>query len=479
MFAPQISLLDEAARQQVHERSLEVMERTGVRFASAKALAVLREAGCRVDEDTQIVHIPRELVEEAIRTAPKDIVLAGRDRARDVVLDHTRSYATLDGIGAYVLDHVTHERRLSTAADLAQAVRVGDALDEVGVAWYIVNPTDEKPKLEILRGVETMLRNTGKHVQAEVLHPDEVPFVMEMLATVSDEGRWDPERPTFSVVYCPVAPLQHEGDSVEAAMLLAREHVPLTVFSLGLSGATAPVTLAGTVVQTNCDVLSGFVLFQLIEPGCPLIYVGDSAIMDMRSATYATAGPEAGLINLALTEMGKHYGFPVLTTGFTSDAKELCMQSGLDGGLMAAMAHMSGVDLITGMGMLDSAQMLYLPKLILDAEVMRECQRIMRGVEFDDEHMLTGLIDEVGPGGHYLKAKATKTFLRAGEHWVPQLFPRNSYEAWVAAPTSEYERATAVLDRIVAEHQPKPLPEGADQKLADIFAAAEAELPER
>lgn len=478
-MVPRVSLLDEAAKHEIHERSLQVMERTGVRFASPKALALLAEAGCEVDEETQIARIPRDLVEDAIRTAPKQVLLAGRDPAKDAMLDHTRTYATLDGIGAYTLDHKTHERRLSTAADLALAVRVGDAMDEVGVAWYIVNPTDEQPKLEILRGVETMLRNTGKHVQAEVLHPDEVPYVMEMLAVAADDGRWNPERPTFSVVYCPVAPLQHEEDSVEAAMLLAKEHVPMTVFSLALSGATAPVTIAGTIVQTNCDVLSGFVLFQLVEPGCPLIYVGDSAIMDMRSATYATAGPEAVLINLGLSEMGRFYGLPVLTTGFTSDAKELCMQSGLDGGLMAAMAHMWGADLVTGMGMLDSAQMLYLPKLILDGEVMRECQRLMRGVDLDEEHLLTDLIREIGPGGHYLKAKVTKTMLRAGEHWVPSIFTRGSYEAWTAAPVSEYDRAVQILDGIIATHEPKPLPAGADQKIAEIFAAAERELPER
>ena len=476
---PRVSLLDEAGRRLIHERSLQVMERTGVRFASAKALAVLRDAGCTIDDATQVARIPRQLVQQAIASAPKTILLAGRDPARDVLLDHTRTYATLDGIGAYTLDHKTHERRFSTAADLADAVRVADALDEVGVAWYIVNPTDEQPKLEILRGVETMLRSTGKHVQAEVLHPDEVPFVMDMLAVASDEGRWDRERPIFSVVYCPVAPLQHEQDSLEAAMLLARERVPMTVFSLALAGATAPVTLAGTIVQTNCDVLSAFVLFQLIEPGCPLIYVGDSAIMDMRSATYATAGPEAVLINLGLTEMGKHYGFPVLTTGFTSDAKELCMQSGLDGGLMAAMAHLNGADLVTGMGMLDSAQMLYLPKLILDAEVMQECRRLMQGVDLDEEHLLTDLIDEVGPGGHYLKAKATKTLLRAGEHWQPGIFTRGSYEAWTAAPVSEYDRAVAKLEDILAGHRPKALPTGAEERLAAILAAADDALPER
>jgi len=478
-MVPRVSLLDEAAKCEIHERSLQVMERTGVRFASPRALDLLRRAGCRVDEEQQIARIPRQLVEEAIAAAPKEVLLAARDPQKDVLLDHARTYATLDGIGAYALDYKTHERRLSTAADLAQAVLVGDALDEVGVAWYIVNPTDAQPKMENLRGIEIMVRNTCKHVQAEVLHPEDVPFAMEILKATADDGKWHKDRPTFSVVYCPVAPLQHEQDSVEAAMLLAEQGVPMTVFSLALAGATAPVTVAGTIVQTNCDVLSGFVLFQLVERGCPLIYVGDSAIMDMRSATYATAGPAAVLINLGLPEMGKHYGRPVLTTGCTADAKELCAQSGLDGGLMAATAHMSGVDLIAGMGMLDSAQMLYLPKLILDAEVMRECQRLMRGVELDDEHFLTDLIDEVGPGGHYLKSKVTKTMLRQGEHWLPTHYTRGSYEAWAAAPTSEYERAVGELERILAEHKPKPLPDGAEAAIAEIMATARRELPER
>ena len=105
-----------------------------------------------------------------------------------------------------------------------------------------------------------------------------------------------------------MSPLQHDADSLEAAILLAEQGVPITVYSLAMAGATAPLTLAGTTVQTNAEGLAAFAILQLAVPGCPLIYVGNAGIMDMRTSTYTSAGPEEILLNLALTEMGRHYG---------------------------------------------------------------------------------------------------------------------------------------------------------------------------
>jgi trimethylamine--corrinoid protein Co-methyltransferase len=465
--------------ERLHDHSLRVLAEIGVRFQSARARALLRDAGAAVDEETQIARLPGELVERALTSVPRTILLAGRDPACDCLLDHTRPFTTLDGIGAAVLDHRTLEKRPSTTADLAAAVRVADALPELDVQWYIVNPTEQKPKMENLRGIATMYANTGKHVQAEVLYPDDVPYAMALLALASHDGAWHRRRPTFSAVYCPVAPLQHDEAALDAALLLAEQGVPLTVFSLALAGATAPVTLAGTVLQTNCDVLSAFVVLQLAAPGCPLIYVANSAVMDMRAATYASGGPEGILINIALTQLGRHYGFPVLSCGFSTDAKRAGMQTGFEGAPMSLASFLMRPDLLTGMGMLDSAQMLYLPKLVLDAEVRRAWDRVTQGIDLDDEHLMLDLIAEVGPGGHYLKAKQTRTYLRAGEHFVPDLFVRSSYEAWLADPRSEVERATERVEDILASHRPLPLPDGAAEAMEDVLARADAELPER
>jgi trimethylamine--corrinoid protein Co-methyltransferase len=277
-------------------------------------------------------------------------------------------------------------------------------------------------------------------------------------------------------VYCPVSPLQHDEHALEAAMLLAEAGVPIVVYSLALAGATAPVTLAGTMVQTNAEILSGLVVLQLAAPGSPFVYVGNSSIMDMKTCTFGACGPEALLFNLTLTEMGHRYGFPVLSGGLSSDAKELCMQSGYEGGTMALLSTLAHADLYVGVGMLDSAQFLYLPKMVLDAEVVAQCAHVARGVQFDDERVMLDVSAKVGPGGHFLGTRETRSFLRRGEHFQLRVFERGSYEAWKAHPVSEADRAAAVVDEILATHRPPALPAGGAERIAAALSAAGARV---
>jgi trimethylamine--corrinoid protein Co-methyltransferase len=170
--------------------------------------------------------------------------------------------------------------------------------------------------------------------------------------------------------------------------------------------------------------------------------------------------------------MGRHYGFPVLSCGLSSDAKELCVQVGSDGGPMAFCTILAGADLLTGAGMLDSAQLLYLPKLVLDAELVRQGQRLTAGLALDDEHVMLDVTRRVGPGGHFLAARETRRFLRNGELQLPHVFVRGSYDGWLADGRSESQRATEKVDEILATHHPLPLPDGAAQRIEEIIAAA-------
>ena len=188
------------------------------------------------------------------------------------------------------------------------------------------------------------------------------------------------------------------------------------------------------------------------------------------------SGPEGILLDLALGEVGQGYGLPVLSCGLSTDAKELCLQAGVDGGTATFLTMLARADLLTGAGLLDSAQLLYLPKLVLDAEVVRQAGRLRRGLALDDEHVLLSLIAGVGPGGHFLGARETRRYLRDGEHLMPRLFVRGTYDAWAAERASEGERAARVVDEILATHQPKPLPDGAGDRIEGIIGAAAAEL---
>ena len=278
---PHISLLSEAALEEIHARTLGVLWTTGVKYASRKALRVLADAGARIDDERRVAHIPAALVKSALETVPRTCLLAGRVPGRDALLDGSSTYVTLDGSAAYTLDRESGERRAATLRDLSQAVTIGDYLPEVGVMWGAVVATDAPANAQVLHEAAAIMRATGKHVQNEVQRPEEVPYVLDLLRAAHDDGAWHPERPIYSVTYCPVSPLQHEAQMSEAVMAVAPHRVPIAVYSLALNGATAPLPLAGGMVQTNAEILSSVVLFQLVQPGCPMIYVADCGILDM------------------------------------------------------------------------------------------------------------------------------------------------------------------------------------------------------
>ncbi len=474
------ALPPEAEVEALHEASLRLLAEVGVRIPSRRALLLLRDAGVEVDDEAELVRFPRRLVEEAVARAPREILLAGRDPAADVRLGEGRPcLLTLDGTGAATLDHRTGERRASTLRDLSEATLVADHEPDIGIVWNVVTTTDTPANARILAEIDASLRHTGKHLQAEVQRVEEVPYVLDLLGAAAPGGRWDPARPFFSIVYCPVAPLQHEPEMVEAAMALAFEGVPMCLYSMGLAGATTPVTLAGSVMQSNAEILSALVLFQVVNPGLPCIYVADTGVMDLQSGLYRAAPPEAVLVTQAMVALGRRYGLPVMASGLTSDAADLGHASGVDAALTCLPSLLMEPDLFVGAGMLDSAQLLSLPKILLDVDLFRACRRVLEGLTVDERHLMVDVAAAVGPGGHFLGARETRAFLRSGEIYRPRRRLREPIGEREGERDDEVARAAAAVESILATHRPAPLPSGAEARINEILVAAEAELPER
>lgn len=478
MPSPRLAILDAADRDLIHERSLRVLETVGVRFQSRAARGVLREAGCAVDDESGVVRIPGRLVDWAVGRLPAHVLLAGRDPARDALLDGSRTFATVAGICPWVVDFDSGAYRAPRLADLEVVTRIADALDAYGIVWYSVSPTDGVPAgLVDLAATACLLENTSKHVMGQVLRPEEVPYALELVELFGGIAG-GPARPVFSVIYCPVAPLQHDGPALEAAMALAAKRVPIDIFSLALAGATAPVSLAATVMQTNCDVLSAVVLFQLVAPGCPLIYSANAAVMDMATSRIAVSTPETLLMNVAQTELAHSYGMPALSVGYVPDSSVLGFRGGAEDMALALTTRLARPDIMTGLGTLEAGQAVSLPKMVLDAELVAYLDHMAEGFAVDDERLGEGSIAAVGPGGHYLGLKETRTRIRAGEHWHPDLLRRASYGDVQAGAPGEVERARDAVVRLLAEHEPLAVGPGVPERAAEILAAAEAQLPE-
>jgi trimethylamine--corrinoid protein Co-methyltransferase len=213
-------------------------------------------------------------------------------------------------------------------------------------------------------------------------------------------------------------------------LLFAATHGVPAVYTPGImTGGTAPVTVAGTLVTGNAELLSGLVLSQLQAAGAPFIYGGVFTSMDMASSVFLYGSPEFYLFNIALAEMAHHYRLPVFGTCGCSDAKVLDEQAAAEAAASTLVATLSGANLIHDIGYLESGLTACFELIVLVDELIGLARRLERGIGLSEEMLALGEIAAVGPGGHFLDREHTVRHFRQ-ELWFPRLFDRRRFDAW-------------------------------------------------
>jgi trimethylamine--corrinoid protein Co-methyltransferase len=470
---PEVRILSDEEVHLLHARALDMLEKVGIKYESRRCLELLEAEGQRVDFDRGVAWIRPDLVERCLKTVPRVITLAGRDPKHDMVLDGSRLRITSNGQGTFTQDHRTGERRQGCVADLRASTKVAQNLDVVDFVWPMVLPFDVPGESRVLHEMYHSFAMTTKHVQHEIQLPEHVPFALEMLEAIAGGKEALRRRPPFSVVACTVSPLQHEPKMAELCVELARAGIPIVVWPMPLTGATAPVTVAGTCLMSVIEFLSGLVLFQVAAPGCPIIYPLGPEILDMKSGMASCGAPEIPLFNLVLGQMAKFYRVPALGVGLNSDAKLPGIQAAYESMQTGLAAALSGADLLVGIGVLDDNNTLSLTQMIIESEIARMVKRIRGGVVVSDQTLMTHLIEKAGPGSHFLGFKETLEGLKTGQVFFPKLSYRNTYDKYFAEGHNEIEEAKAEVERLLALPDPDPLPPDLDRELRRILEAAD------
>ncbi len=298
----------------IHEASLELLSGTGVVVTSRKAQNVFADHGAVVDKTDSRVYLPAQLIEKALETIPSEVTIPGREPSRDYVLGGDRLGFVNFGSTVWLNDLQTGKRRKAVKKDVIEVTRVMDTLDSLKILISMLNATDESPVTETLHTLAAMLANTTKPVEAIPPSADLIPKMALMgEAAVGKEAFR--ERPFFFTGVCVVSPLQLVDDCSEVLMAAVEHGFTTSVLSMCLAGGTAPIHLAGTVVQHNAEVLSGLTLGQLVRPGAPMFYSSSTTTLDMRYGMAAVGSPEGAVLNAALAQMGQYYHIPVRVSG--------------------------------------------------------------------------------------------------------------------------------------------------------------------
>ncbi len=310
-----LNVFTDAELEDIHFATLEVLECTGVFVEDDEAIDIFKDGGCRVDRETRVVRIPPHVVEDAIRSAPSRYTLYGRDPMNDFVVEPGRVGFTNFSEGIRVVDVETGELRDSTKKDVADIARLNDYLSEFDTHEIAVGAKDAPPQTAAVHNTEQQLLNTTKPIGIGPLSGLEARAIYRMCAEVvggEDELR---ERPIVYGGVCPVSPLKLTRDATEVIIESARWWIPDNILSMAMSGGSSPVTLAGTLVTHNAEVLSGIVLAQLTERGCPVMYGSSTTAMDLKLAAASVGSPEIAMISAAVAQMARRYLLPSFVAG--------------------------------------------------------------------------------------------------------------------------------------------------------------------
>ncbi|ATW27906.1 trimethylamine methyltransferase family protein [Candidatus Formimonas warabiya] len=452
--------------QELHSAALEILERVGVEMHSEKALEVAKKAGAYVEGNR--VKFPAALVEKCIRSAPSRVVLSDREGNRTMFLEGNRFYFGPGPTVTYTIDPITGERKVPTYADACRASRVMDALPNIDYQMDFGTIRDVETKILDVYLFEAMLKNSAKPIVHWAYNTKNCQAMIDMAAEVAGGLQNLQANPTFAIYTEPVTPLVHEFNALDVAMLMAENNLPAIYTPAPQAGVTAPATLAGTIVVSLCESLSGLVIHQTVREGAPFVMGGVITIMDMASTQITYGSPEFMLLAAGLSEMAHYYQIPMFSTAGCSDAKTCDGQHALEISQNILMAALSGGNLIHDVGYIESGMCTSLQSLVIADEVIGQVKRLVRGIEVNEETLALDVIAKVGPGGNFMAEE--HTFENFKKEWFfPSLLNRRRFVDWEAAgkPTLTDNAQKKLLD-IIEKHQPKQLDEKTQAKLRAI-----------
>lgn len=301
--------------QSIHLATLDVLQNVGVKVESKEARNIFASGGAIVDDKNDIVKIPQYLVEDAIRWAPSTLVLAARDPKKDYVMEKNRVGFVNFGEGVKVIDPITQKPRPSTKKDLANAMVMSDYLSEMDISYRAVVSQDTPGPVQSLHNAEAIFPNTTKHFFIGADGVENAKKLIEMAALVAGGKDKLRQRPLMTFNVCPTSLLKLIPECTDVVILAAKEGIPINIISMAMAGATSPITIAGTLVTHNAEVLSTIVLSQLSQKGAPCIYGSSTTIMDMRYTTAPVGAPELGMISASVARLAQYYNLPSFAAG--------------------------------------------------------------------------------------------------------------------------------------------------------------------
>ena len=468
-----LKVLSDSELERVYQASLSLLEDPGVYSESDLFLDIFEKGGARVDRVNRSIHIDKDMVEAAIKSAPSSFVLYGRnDPDMDLQIEVGRVYFGMGGTSEPMFwDYDLWRPRQPTKKDMVDSTRVGHALANIDFVQTICMSGDYPPEEVFFHDFDAIFRNTTKPSVISILDRPFTQHLLELTAAASGGEDMLRLKPSVMGIVTPITPLKvavmNEGivDTVLAG-------VPVLYSPGPLMGATSPVTVAGSVVLANVEVLFGVVLTQLIKPGAPVVLKPDTDVFDMKTTQVTYGSPEQNLGKIAVTQLAHRYNLPIYGLGGGVEAKAPDADAASESMMSMLLNGLAGMTLNQSLGTLSFGQYGSQEMVVICDEQVHMIKRILEGINFSEENLALDVIRAVGYGGNFLSQDHTVMHFRK-ELFFPNLFRRQTLLEWVnsagkVAHQVAHERVTQILEQA----GPVALPPGVDAEMEHALQKA-------
>lgn len=468
----QVQRLTEPQVRRLHNASLEILMRTGVRLFHQEAVDLLKRAGAFVSEGNR-VRIPPGLVEKALTTVPKRVTLYDRHGRAAILVEEHHCYYGSGSDCLHIVDHRTGVRRDPVLKDVVEGITLCDALPNIDFVMSMFLPVDVNPMVSDRYQMEVMLNHTTKplvYVTNEFSGTVDAVEMAEIVAGGADALR---QRPTIANYINVTTGLRHNDEALQKLLFLAEKGLPAMYIPVTLGGTTGPITQPGSVAVTNAGVLAGLVLSQLKREGAPFIAPGwGGSALDMKTMISPYCTPNWGSTAQALAHS---YRLPMFGLAGCSDSKVVDQQAAAEAALTLMSETLGGANLIHDLGYLESGLSGSLAQLVICDEIVSWIGACLAPTVIDDETVPLDLIDTIGPDGQWLDAEHTRRHLR--EQWYPTVFDRGNHDRWMARGGKTLgERAADKVNKILSTHQSESLPDDVQQAVHAVVERAETQF---
>lgn len=457
IFRPRVSMLKDEDVERIISSAYDLLGSTGVKIMHAEGLQILGDHGANVDFSTQVATMPQALIEKCLETVPASLAFYNFAGDESVQLEGDTVNFVLDSAPVYLLDSETKKIRSAKTRDMVDIVKLVDRLEHVSCITACVVPDDVPIGLcDVIRFYLTLV-HSKKPVFGGAFSIDGLLAEIELLSVLAGGDAQLEKRPRVFMAANPSAPLMWTKTSAANLVDCAKNNIPLMIIPIPLSGGTAPVTLAGTMVEHTAECLSGIVLSQCVRPGAPIIYGGGATALDMQEGINAEGAIETKMMAVANNaQIGKYLNLPTAANCGRNDAEIFDPQAAVESGFGMLLGALAGINMIRGVGMLAHGSAVSMEKMVFDNEICGMIHRLVNGITVTDDTLAVDVIKQNKfNGGGILGSEHTFDWFRK-ELFVPSkdIIHRTSYTKYVEGGSKEmFVRAGEKKARILNSYE--------------------------